>query len=587
VDVNQSALEITGISEETSGVDLFENHAIAQKREKLVKEGSIKFQAPLDFENIKNTGFSTPTKSGTIFIDWNISVIDAGFLVQIQDVTKVKMSEESLKESEKYRRWFDEDLTGDFIATPEGNVIECNSSFAEIYGFTNSKKAVQADISKFNSDDWKNLIKRLKTEHKVQGHQSTHKRPDGKEIHIVANVVAIFNDSGELVQVKGYVFDDTERKEAEDALMGSEEKYRRLFDEDLTGDFIATPEGKILECNSAFAEIYGFQGCGKAVRSEISQFNPAGWATLIDHLRDERKIQGYQRWHVRPDGKEIHVVANVVGIFNDSGELVQVKGYVFDDTERKEAEDALMGSEEKYRRLFDEDLTGDFIATPKGEIIECNPAFAEIYGFDDCKKALQWNISKSNPFDWPYMVTRLKSEGKIKGYQSWQRRSDGLKIHVVANVVGIFNDSGEIVQVKGYVFDDTERKKTEQELIHSKSQITEILDSIQDGFVALNHYWNFIYVNQRAAQYVGVEPDELVGQNLWERFPELVGTTYETAFRRARDEQEIQYFKAQCIHMNDHGFDVSVYPLNEGISVYWRDITPHKKPEKIKTSKCH
>ena len=101
-------------------------HAIAQKREKLVKEGSIKFQAPLDFENIKNTGFSTPTKSGTIFIDWNISVIDAGFLVQIQDVTKVKKSEESLKESEKYRRWFDEDLTGDFIATPEGKVIECN-----------------------------------------------------------------------------------------------------------------------------------------------------------------------------------------------------------------------------------------------------------------------------------------------------------------------------------------------------------------------------------------------------------------------------------------------------------------------------
>ena len=455
MDVNQSALEIIGISEETSGINLFENPAIAQKRETLVKEGSIKFQAPLDFENIKNTGFHTSTKSGTVFIDWNIYVIDAGFLVQIQDVTKVKKSEKSLKENEKYRRWFDEDLTGDFIATPEGNVIECNPAFAEIYGFINCKQAVQADISKFNPDDWKNLIKRLKTEQKVQSHQSTHKRPDGKEIH---------------------------------------------------------------------------------------------------------------------------VVANVVGIFNDSGELIQVKGYVFDDTERKEAEDALMESEEKYRRLFDEDLTGDFIATPEGKIIECNPAFAEIYGFDDCEKALQWNISKSNPFDWPYMVTRLKSEGKIKGYQSWQRRSDGLKIHVVANVIGIFNDSNELIQVKGYVFGDTERKKTEQKLIHSKSQITEILDSIQDGFVALNHYWNFIYVNQTAVQYVGVEPDDLMGQNLWERFPELIGTTYETAFRRARDEQEIQYFEAPGILMNDHWFDISVYPLHEGISVYWRDITQRKKP---------
>ena len=66
------------------------------------------------------------------------------------------------------------------------------------------------------------------------------------------------------------------------------------------------------------------------------------------------------------------------------GEMVQVKGYVFDDTERKEAEEALKQSEEKYHRLFDEDLTGDFIATLDGKILECNPAFAEIYGFDNC-----------------------------------------------------------------------------------------------------------------------------------------------------------------------------------------------------------
>ncbi len=704
MDANQSALKIVGIPEldDVLGINLFENSVIAQKKENLVKEGLIRFQAPLNFEDIKNNGFYIPTKSGTAFIDWNVSIIDSGFLVQIQDISECrdeeplqseekyrsffeddltgdfiatpkgkilecnpafaeiygfdsceqaynsdfskfnpkdwaglmvrlknedkirshqswhvrldgkeihvvanvvgifsdsgelvqvkgyvfddtdrKKAEEALIESEgKYRRLFDEDLTGDFIATPEGKILECNPAFAEIYGFSNCKHMFQSDISSFNPDDWKNLIKILKTDHKVQGHQSTHKRPDGKQIYVVSNVVAIFDEFKQLVQVKGYVFDDTDRKKAEKALIESEGKYRRLFDEDLTGDFIATPEGKILECNPAFAEIYGFRGCEKAVRSEISQFSPTGWGSLIDHVREEREIQGYQRWHLRPDGKEIHVVANVVGIFSDSGELVQVKGYVFDDTDRKKAEEALIESEGKYRRLFDEDLTGDFIATPEGKILECNPAFAEIYGFDDYKKALKWNFSKSNPFDWPYMVTRLKSEGKIKGYQSWQRRSDGLKIHVVANVVGIFNDSGELNQVKGYVFDDTDRKKTEEKLNHSKRQIAEILDSIQDGFIALNPYWNFIYVNQRAAQYIGVEPDDLIGQNLWERFPELTGTTYERAFRRARDEEEMQYFEAPGIRMNDHWFAISVYPLNEGISVYWRDITPRKKPEK-------
>ena len=104
---------------------------------------------------------------------------------------------------------------------------------------------------------------------------------------------------------------------------------------------------------------------------------------MIAALRREYKIYDHQSWHKRPDGVQIHVVANVIGIFNDLDELVQVKGYVFDDTKRKQAEESLKESEEKYRLLFDEDLTGDFIATPEGEIFECNPAFAEIYGFDD------------------------------------------------------------------------------------------------------------------------------------------------------------------------------------------------------------
>ena len=158
-----------------------------------------------------------------------------------------------------------------------------------------------------------------------------------------------------------------------------------------------------------------------------------------------------------------------------------------------------------------------------------------------------------------------------------------MKIHVVANVVGIFNDSDELILVKGYVFDDTERKRMEQELANSNRQITEILDSIQDGFVALNHYWHFIYVNKRAAEYVEVDSDDLMGQNIWERFPELIGTIYEKKFRRAMDEHEIQYFEALGIFMTDQFFDFSVYPSVDGISIYWRNIQNTKKLEWIKT----
>jgi PAS domain S-box-containing protein len=574
-DANQSALKITGNLEDDSSLDLFGSEFMVQRKETLLEEGSIRFQAPLNFEKMESK--TLKTRSEDAFIDWNISVVDSGFLVQIQEVTGSN-SEEFIKENERYRRWFEEDLTGDFIATLDGRVIDCNPAFAEIYGFDNCEKALKSDISQFDPDDWVNLISSLKDEGKIQDHQRWHKRPDEKRIHVVSNLVGIFDDLGGLVRVKGYVFDDTERKKAEESLKCSEEKYRRLFEEDLTGDFIATLDGRVIDCNPAFAEIYGFDNCEKALKSDISQFDPDDWVNLISSLKDEGKIQDHQRWHKRPDEKRIHVVSNLVGIFDDLGGLVRVKGYVFDDTERKKAEESLKCSEEKYHRLFEEDLTGDFIATPKGEILECNPAFAEIYGFDDCQAALKWNISQSNSFDWPYMVTRLKREGKIKGFQSWQRRSDGLRIHVVANVVGIF-DEDELIHVKGYVFNDTERKQAEEKLTHAQNQVTEILDSIQDGFVALSSYWNFIYVNNCAGEYFGTEPEDLMGQNLWETFPEFVGTTYETAFRRAMDEKEIQYFEAQDIHKGDKWFCVSVYPSSDGISVYWMDPNKNLKED--------
>lgn len=575
VDANPAAIELIGIPKinELPEFNLFHNPIIPCQRDEIRENGLIRFQTQLDFEKIRDYFIST--SCGPLLIAGTVSTIDSGYLVQVQEVVPEKTEELRISE-ERYRSFFEDDLTGDFIATPEGAVLECNPSFAEIYGFPSRENALEANIADFNPDDWENLIKNLEINPKIHGHQTTHQRPDGRNIHIVSNLVAMFDESGQLIQVKGYVFDDTERKEAEEALKRSEEKYRRLFNEDLTGDFIATPAGEILECNPAFAQIHGFESSEEAVGSNISQFNTSDWENLITRLQDKGKIQDYQSWQVRPDDVKIHVVANVVGIFNDSDELIQVKGYVFDDTERKEAEEALRQSEEKYHRLFDEDLTGDFIATLDGKILECNPAFAEIYGFDTIENALKWNISESNPFDWPYMVTRLKSEGKIMGFQSWQRRSDIMRIHVIANLVGIFNDSGELIQVKGYVFDDTERKQAEEKLESGKQQISNILDSIQDGFMALDNFWNFIYVNQCAAEYMGVDADDLLGQNLWGRFPEFKGTVYETRLRKAMGDKEIQHFESSEFSKNDHWFDISVYPSADGISVYWRDITPRK-----------
>ncbi|UTB34024.1 MAG: PAS domain-containing protein [Methanobacterium sp. ERen5] len=98
------------------------------------------------------------------------------------------------------------------MAKPNGTILDCNPSFIEIYGFKNREIALHSNMSRFNPEDWIRLVEDLTEDHKIKGHQTVHTRSDGTVIHVVANIVGIFNDSNKLMEIKGYVFDDTERK---------------------------------------------------------------------------------------------------------------------------------------------------------------------------------------------------------------------------------------------------------------------------------------------------------------------------------------------------------------------------------------
>jgi PAS domain S-box-containing protein len=149
--------------------------------------------------------------------------------------------------------------------------------------------------------------------------------------------------SGRIVRSIGMVHDITERRQAEEALRQSEEQFHRLFEDDLTGDFVTTPEGQILLCNPAFARIFGFPSAPDAVGTNIRDLypDPHEHEPLLARLRQQKGIERMEVWRKRRDGERIYLVENLVGHFDARGQLYEVRGYVFDDTERKRAEEAL------------------------------------------------------------------------------------------------------------------------------------------------------------------------------------------------------------------------------------------------------
>jgi PAS domain S-box-containing protein len=136
-------------------------------------------------------------------------------------------------------------------------------------------------------------------------------------------------------------------RRAETSLLESEEKYREFFEADLSGDFVSTPEGKILICNPSFAGIFGFASTAEAARHDLKSLFPSslGWKRFIDLLREKRKLQWHELEMRRRDGARVDLLANVVGRFDSRGELVEFKGYLLDNTERKALERQLFQSQ--------------------------------------------------------------------------------------------------------------------------------------------------------------------------------------------------------------------------------------------------
>ncbi|MFZ0441183.1 MAG: PAS domain S-box protein, partial [Methanobacterium sp.] len=103
---NDSALKIARIPklDDVVGTNIFDNPTISSKKDELLNKRLINFQDSLDLNKINENNIFDPLETKMIDIEWTISVIDSGYLVQIQDITKSKKAEEALKKSEENYR---------------------------------------------------------------------------------------------------------------------------------------------------------------------------------------------------------------------------------------------------------------------------------------------------------------------------------------------------------------------------------------------------------------------------------------------------------------------------------------------------
>jgi PAS domain S-box-containing protein len=253
----------------------------------------------------------------------------------------------------------------------------------------------------------------------------------------------------------------------------------------------------------------------------------------------ERVLSGEQppaieyRIH-RKDGQLRWISKMVVPYHDNHNRLIAYDSLLTDITERKLTEVTLRESEERFRLLFEDDFTGDYLATPDGVILLCNQAFLDIFGFDSREEAVGSNLANLYlaPETWPSFVQLLSENKVVERHERAGRHSNGTIRHVIETVLGTFNAHGELLRIKGYVYDDTDsrvaaarlkqRNDELEELVAQRTQIIRekhehlqaIWDSAFDAIITIDSRGLIETANRAAEKMFGYTSAELLGQNI-------------------------------------------------------------------------
>ena len=132
----------------------------------------------------------------------------------------------------------------------------------------------------------------------------------------------------------------------------------------------------------------------------------------------------------------------------------------------------------------------------------------------------------------------------------------------------------------------SERNQARAALQESARTMTNILENTTDGFFALDRDWKFTYLNAPAEGLLNRTREELLGKVLWEEFPELSASVFETNYRKVMAEEAAVEFEASDASGKKWS-EVHAYPSGSGVSVFFRDITERKRTEeeRLTTSK--
>jgi diguanylate cyclase (GGDEF)-like protein/PAS domain S-box-containing protein len=421
---------------------------------------------------------------GKALIDGDGRVV--GGIDAVRDIEDARRAAAALQESEeRFRHAMMDAAIGLAIVAPDGGFVRVNPALCQMLG-RSEQQLLDCTWQELTHREDLDADQSLADEVR-QGTRDNYRitkrylRPDSTVVWADLSVSAVRDDTGRLLNFLSQIIDITESVHARRALATSEEHYRLLAENSLDVIFRASPQGRLLWISPSVTEVLGYQP-EDVVGAPLFKYV---WSQDLPQTPESQLRQGRVDFEARvrqADGTYRWVDVTSRAVLNGHGEVIGRVGRLRDIAGKREAEEALRRSEQRFRTAMESAPTGMAVVSLDREFVEVNPALCRLLGRPE-----PWLLSHSlgdvlDPVD-DDLDVRLREQvlaGIVPSLtQDHQMiRSDGQRV-LVEQSIGLLRDpNGHPSGFVSQFVDVTESRRARERLrfMATHDSLTELLN---------------------------------------------------------------------------------------------------------------
>ncbi|MEO6611081.1 MAG: PAS domain S-box protein [Chitinophagaceae bacterium] len=384
-------------------------------------------------------------------------------------------------------------------------------------------------------------------------------------------------ENQEVIGLSCFAFDITKQKLAEKEQEQTELRYRQIVETAQEGIWLIDENSRTTFVNNKMCEILGY-AVEEMIGKEYTYFMgevDVDEATASIERRKRGITENLDQRFISKSGKEIWATVSANPFLDNGGNYKGALAMVTDITDKKALKDLL----DKTNKLadigtWDIDVTGGIVfwSDKAKEIQEADPGFVPqlstgIHQFQKgsnngaIPRRVQDCMEKGIPWDEELEI--LTQKGNLK----WIRSVGEAE----------FMD-GKCVRIYGSFQDIDMRKRAELEVLKIFQEKNTVLESIRDGFFAVDKNWVVTYWNKEAEKVFHKHKHEIIGKNFWDVFSDSIDSESFRKYHQAIELNRVMVFEDHYASLSKW-YEISAYPSEKGLSVYFKDVSERKISE--------